>query len=76
MRYGGHGHHHHKPTKEALGCRLIGGAQKDLTQRDLYSAGAEFAWVGAANFADGFLTLRDDGPFRAIISNLRFSNPA
>jgi hypothetical protein len=56
-----HGHHHHhEPTKDALEFRSI----------------AEFALVGPANFADGFLTPRDDGPFRALISNLRFSNPA
>jgi hypothetical protein len=76
MKYGGHGYHHHKPTKEALEFRLIGGAQNNLTKRDLYSAGAEFARVGAANFADGFLAPRDDGPLLALISNLRFSNPA
>jgi hypothetical protein len=76
MNYGGHGHHHHKPTKDALEFRSIGGAQNNVTQRDLYSAGAEFARVGAANFADRFLTLRNDRPFRALISNLRFSNPA
>jgi hypothetical protein len=76
MKYGGHGYYHHKPTKDALELRLIGGAQNNLTQRDLYSARAESARVGAVNFADGFLTPRDDGPFRALISNLRFSNPA
>jgi hypothetical protein len=76
MKCGGHGHHQHKPIREALEFRLIGGAQNNLTKRDLYSAGAEFARVGAVNFADRFLTLRNDGPFRALISNLRFSNPA
>jgi hypothetical protein len=60
MESRGHGHHHHhKPTKDALEFRSI----------------TEFALVGAAKFADGFLTPRDDGPFRALISNLRFSNP-
>ena len=77
MKYRGHGHHHdHEPTKDALEFRSIDGTPNNLTQRDLHSAGTEFALVGPANFADGFLTPRDDGPFRALISNLRFSNPA
>jgi hypothetical protein len=76
MKYRGHGHHHrHKPTENALEFRSIDGTPNNLTQRDLYSAGTEFALVGPANFADGFLTPRDDGPSRALISNLRFSNP-
>jgi hypothetical protein len=76
MRYGGRGYRLRKPTKDALEFRLIGGTQNNLTQRDLYSADAEFARVGMANFADRFLTLRNDGSFRDLISNLRFSNPA
>ena len=77
MKDRGHDHHHrHKPTEDAFEFRLIGGAQNNLIQRDLCSAGTEFALAGAANFADGFLTPRDDGTLRASISNLRFSNPA
>jgi hypothetical protein len=75
MKYRGHGHHRHKPTKDALEFRSIDGTPNSLTQGDLYSAGTEFALLGPANFADGFLTPRDDGPSRALISNLRFSNP-
>jgi hypothetical protein len=75
MKYRGYGHHH-KPPEEAIEFRLIGGAQNNPTQRDLNSAGAESARVGATNSADGFLTLRDDGPLRALISNFRFDNPA
>jgi hypothetical protein len=74
MEFRGHGHHHHhKPTKDALEFRSIDGTQNNLTQRDLYSNGTEFARIGPANFADGFLTPRDDDPFRALIINLRFS---
>jgi len=77
MKYRGHGHRHqHKPTKDALEFRSIGGTQNNLRQRDLSCAGTEFARVRPANFADGFLTPRDDGPFRALISNRQFSNPA
>lgn len=77
MKCRGHGHHHHhKPTKDALELRSIDGTQNNLTQRDLNSAGTEFARVAPANFAGGFLTQRDDGPFRALISNLQFSNSA
>ena len=73
----GHGHHHHhKPTKDALEFRSIEGTQNNLTPRDLNSAGSEFAGVGPANFADGFLTPRDDGSFRELVFNLQFSNPA
>ena len=50
MKCGGHGHHQHKPIREALGFRLIGGAQYNLRQRDLYSADAEFAQAGAGQF--------------------------
>ena len=69
MKYRGH-----KPTKDALEFRSIDGIK--LTRCDLKSAGTELMRVRPANFADGFLTPRDDGPFRALISNLRFSNPA
>jgi len=70
MKYRGHGHHHHhKPTKDALEFRSIEGTRNSLTPRDLNSAGSGFPGVGPANFA-GFLTPRDDGPFRALISNL------
>ena len=77
MESRGHGHHDlHTLTKHALEFRLLDGTQNNLTQGDLNSAGTEFAQFGPANFADGFVTRRDDGTFRALISNLRFSNPA
>ena len=77
MEYRGHGHHHHhRPTKDALEFRSIDGTQSNLTQGDLNSAGTDFARVGAANLADGLLTPRDDGRFRASINNLQLSNPA
>ena len=77
MEYRGHGHHHHhRPTKNALEFRSIDGTQNNLTQGDLNSAGTDFARVSAANLADGLLTPRDDGPFRAIILNLQSSYPA
>jgi hypothetical protein len=77
MESRGHGHHHlHKLTKHALEFRSLDGTQNNLAQGDLYSASTELMRVRPANFADGFLTPRDDGPFRALISNLRFSNPA
>ncbi len=76
MESGGEGHHLHKLTKYALGFRSLDGTQNNLTQPDLNSAGTEFAQVGPANFADGFLSPRADGPFRALIFNLQFSNPA
>jgi hypothetical protein len=76
MEYRGHGHHHHRPTKDALEFRSIDGTQNNLTQGDLNCAGTDFARVGAANLADGLLTPRDDGPFRAIILNLQSSYPA
>ena len=44
-----------KPTKYALEFRSLDGTQNNLTQPDLNSAGTEFARVGPANFADGFL---------------------
>ena len=70
MESRGHGHHLHKLTKHALEFRSLDGTQNNLTQPDLNSAGTEFARVRPANFADGFLSPRDDGPFRALISNL------
>ena len=75
MKYRGRGHHH-EPTKDALEFRSIDGTPNNLTQRDLHSAGTDFALVGPPNFAGGFLTARPDGPFRALISNLQFSDPA
>ena len=67
MESGGHGHHHlPKLTKYALEFRSLDG--------NLNSAGPEFARIGPANFADGFLTPRDDGAFRALVGNLQFSN--
>jgi hypothetical protein len=76
MKCRGHGHHHHhEPTKDALEFRSIDGTQNNLAQGDLNSA-TEFARVCPGIFADGFLTPRDDGPFRALISSLQFSNPA
>ena len=76
MKYRGDGHHLHKLTKYALEFRSIDGTQNNLRQPDLYCAGTEFARVRPANFADGFLSPRPDGPFRALIFNLQFSNPA
>ena len=76
MESRGEGHHLHKLTKYALEFRSLDGTQNNLTQPDLNSAGTEFARVGPANFADGFLSPRPVGPFRALIFNLQFSNPA
>ena len=76
MEPGGHGHHLHKLTKYVLEFRSLDGTQHNLTQPDLNSAGTEFARVGPANFTDGFLSPRPDGPFRALTFNLQFSNPA
>jgi hypothetical protein len=77
MEYGGRGHHHHhEPTKDTLEFSSIDGTQNNLTQSDLNSACIELMRVGLANFADGSLTPRDDGPFRAIIFNLQSSYPA
>ena len=76
MESRGEGHYLHKLTKYALEFRSLDGTQHNLTQPDLNSAGTEFARVGPANFTDGFLSPRPDGPFRALIFNLQFSNPA
>ena len=76
MESRGEGHHLHKLTKYALEFRSLDGTQNNLTQPDFNPAGTEFARVGPANFADGFLSPRPDGPFRALIFNLQFSNPA
>jgi hypothetical protein len=76
MEFRGHGHHLHKLTKYALEFRSLDGTQHNLIQPDLNSAGTECAPVGPANFADGCLSPRADGPFRALTFNLQFSNPA
>jgi Animal haem peroxidase len=62
MESRGEGHHLRKLTKCALEFRSLDGTQNNLTQPDLNYAGTEFARVGPANFADGFLYPRGDGP--------------
>ena len=54
MKYRGHGHHHHEPTKDALEFRSIDGTQNNLAQGDLNSAGLTLRGSGRPISPMGF----------------------